>query len=63
MCQAVDSLIRAIKNSFPYNEKEMLEDENLLRERKNELNSQVQLADEELKKLNKKLEKLRNDMI
>ncbi len=63
MCQAVDSLIRAIKNSFPYNEREMLEDENLLRERKNELNNQVQLADEELKKLNKKLEKLRNDMI
>ena len=52
--------IRKIKNSFPYNQKTILEDENLCRRKKDSLNRQITEINLENKKLDKKInEKLK----
>jgi hypothetical protein len=53
-----NELIRTIKNSFPYNERDILEDENLLRRRKDAINDETEELKEELTKLKKELENL-----
>ncbi len=58
LIQELDSVIRIIKNSFPFNERQMLEDEELLKKRKEELNNQIRELEEELKNQKAKLEKL-----
>jgi len=61
LCKATDSVIQAIKNSFPYSEKQMLEDELLLEKRKSELNEELENANLELKKLKKEFKELKDD--
>ncbi len=47
--------IRKIKNSFPYNQKVILEDENLYRRKKDSLNREIIQMDIENKKIEKKI--------
>lgn len=61
LCKATDSVIQAIKNSFPYCEKPVLDDENLLQERKESLNKELNDANQELKKLKKEFKELKDD--
>jgi hypothetical protein len=53
-----DELITTIKNTFPYNERDTLEDDNLLRRRKDKLNSETEELKEELAKLKEELNQL-----
>lgn len=48
--------VRKIKNSFPYNQKVILEDENLCRRKKDSLNREIAEVNVELKKVEKKIE-------
>lgn len=54
----VNNVITEIKSKFPYTEKEMLESENLTRRRKNEINQETMLLQEELKEQEKILDDL-----
>jgi len=47
-------IITKIKMSFPYNQKDTLQDNNLLRRKKDEINSKIYAYDEEIKKIKKK---------
>ena len=47
--------IRKIRNSFPYNQKSILEDENLCRRKKDKLNRQIIETDIENRKIEKKI--------
>ena len=47
-------IITRIKMSFPYNQKDTLQDNNLLRRKKDEINSKIYAYDEEIKKIKKK---------
>lgn len=48
--------IRKIKNSFPYNQRVILEDENLCRRKKDNLNREIIEIDLETKKIEKKIQ-------
>ncbi len=48
--------VRKIKNSFPYNQKVILEDENLCRRKKDSLNREIADVNMKLKKVEKKIE-------
>ena len=53
--------IRRIKNTFPYNQKVILEDENLYRRKKDSLNKEIAQVNIENKKIEKKIKsKLKN---
>ena len=53
--------IRKIKNSFPYNQKVILEDENLYRRKKDNLNKEIMEINIEDKKVQRKIDnKLKN---
>jgi len=55
--------IRSIKNSFPYNQKPILEDENLCRRKKDNLNREIIEINSETKKIEKKInEKLKKSI-
>jgi hypothetical protein len=54
----VNNVITEIKSKFPYTEREMLESENLTRRRKNEINQETMLLQEELKEQEKILDDL-----
>jgi len=55
--QMCNKQIRKIKNSFPYNQKVILEDENLYRRKKDPLNKEIAQIDEENKKIEKKIDR------
>lgn len=48
--------VRKIKNSFPYNQKLILEDENLCRRKKDSLNREIADVNLEIRKIEKKIE-------
>ena len=54
----VNNVITEIKSKFPYTEREMLESENLTRRRKNEINQETMLLQEDLKEQEKILDDL-----
>ena len=47
--------IRKLKNSFPYNQKVILDDENLYRRKKDSLNREIMEINLETKKIEKKI--------
>jgi hypothetical protein len=51
--------INEIKNSFPYNQKELLEDEILLKKRKDDLNEDIKIYEEIYDELTKILEEMK----
>lgn len=57
----VEETIRIIKNSFPYNERDFLMEEKLVRRRKDVINAETHSLEEELKDLEKNLSKLLKD--
>ncbi len=54
----VNDVIKEIKSKFPYTEREMLEDEKLTRKRKNQINNETMLLQDELKEQEKILDDL-----
>ena len=49
-------IITKIKNTFPYNQKNLLDNENLTRRKKNEINDLIYFNENELAKLKRKFE-------
>lgn len=49
-----------IKNTFPYNQKNMLENENLIRRKKTEINDKIYLSESELDNLKKEISIIKN---
>ena len=58
----VQKQIRKIKNSFPYNQRVILEDENLCRRKKDALHKDIREVNVQNKKLEKKIEKKLNKL-
>lgn len=54
--ESLQKQVRKIKNSFPYNQKIILEEENLCRRRKDSINREITEVNLETKKIDKKIE-------
>lgn len=59
LIKKVENQILEIKNSFPYNEKREIQDENLFRRKKDFINKQIAEREVELENLEKRINKLK----
>ena len=51
-------MINIIKNSFPYNQKQLLQNDDMIRRKKDVINEEIIQLESELKSMEKKLEKM-----
>ena len=54
--------IKTIKESFPYNAKDFLADEEAVKERQESIRNFLKICDEEIEKLNRKIEEIRKEL-